>query len=87
MQEAAELVDSLDWCRAVEALLGGIRDGYVETNPTMRTVLVEVLDVLAEHGFEVTPSEDEHAVEALSPDGALRIARRRRWIEARGRAS
>ena len=31
---------------------------------------VVVLDVLAEHGFEVMSSEDEHAVEALSPGGA-----------------
>ena len=36
----------------------------------MRTVLVVVLDVLAEDGFEVASSEDEHAVEALAPDGA-----------------
>jgi hypothetical protein len=36
----------------------------------VRTVPVVVLDVLAEHGFEVTSSEDEHAVEALSPGGA-----------------
>src|ERR1035437_7118865 len=37
VQEAAESVDFLDRCRAVEALLGGIRDGYLETNPTMRS--------------------------------------------------
>ena len=36
----------------------------------VRTVPVVVLDVLAEHGFEVTSSEVEHVVEALSPDGA-----------------
>ena len=36
----------------------------------MRTVPVVVLDVLAEYGFEVTPSEDEHAVEAFSSRGA-----------------
>ena len=33
-------------------------------------VRVEVLYVLAEHGFNVASSEDEHAIEALSPDGA-----------------
>ena len=36
----------------------------------MGTVRVVVLDVLGEHGFEVAPSEDEHPVEALAPDGA-----------------
>ena len=35
VKKSAESVDSLDWCRAVEALLGGIRDRYLETNPTM----------------------------------------------------
>jgi len=29
-----------------------------------------MLDVLGEHGFEVTAVEDEHPVEALAPDGA-----------------
>ncbi|MHB8289764.1 MAG: hypothetical protein ACYDEY_11095 [Acidimicrobiales bacterium] len=33
-------------------------------------MLVVVLDVLAEDGFEVASSKDEHAVEALAPDGA-----------------
>jgi len=31
---------------------------------------VVMLDALGEHGFEVTAVEDEHAVEALAPDGA-----------------
>lgn len=34
------------------------------------------LDVLAEHGFDVTSSEDEHSVEALSPAGADESPRR-----------
>ena len=34
------------------------------------TVGVVVLDVLAEHDFEVAPSQDEHPVQALAPDGA-----------------
>ena len=42
----------------------------------MRPVLVVVLDVLAEHGFELMSSEDEHAVEALAPEGAHE---RSRW--------
>jgi hypothetical protein len=29
-----------------------------------------VFDVFAEHGFKMTSSEDEHPIEALSPDGA-----------------
>ena len=29
-----------------------------------------MLGVVAEHSFEATPSDDEHAVEALSPSGA-----------------
>jgi len=33
-------------------------------------VRVVVFDVLGEDCFEVTPSEDEHPVEALAPDGA-----------------
>src|SRR5579875_1814137 len=33
-------------------------------------VRVVVLDVLGEDCFEVTPSEDEHPVKALAPDGA-----------------
>lgn len=33
-------------------------------------MLVVVLGVLAEDGFEVASSKDEHAVEALAPDGA-----------------
>ncbi len=33
-------------------------------------VRVVVLHVLGEHGLEVTAAEDEHAVEALSPEGA-----------------
>ena len=37
----------------------------------LRTLPVAVLDVLAEQGFEVTSSEDEHSVEAFSPGGAL----------------
>lgn len=36
----------------------------------MGTVRVVVLSVLAEHGFEVAPSEDEHPVQALASDGA-----------------
>jgi hypothetical protein len=36
----------------------------------VRTVLVAVLDSLAEDGFEVASSKDEHAVEVLAPDGA-----------------
>ena len=36
----------------------------------VRTVRVVVLDVFAEHNFKVTSSEDEHPIEALSPDGA-----------------
>jgi hypothetical protein len=34
------------------------------------TVRVVVLDVPGEHDFEVAPSEDEHPVQALAPDGA-----------------
>jgi len=36
----------------------------------VRTVRVVVLDVFAEHNFKVTSSEDEHPIEALSPNGA-----------------
>ena len=36
----------------------------------VRTVRVVVLDVFAETGFDVASSEDEHPIEALSPDGA-----------------
>jgi hypothetical protein len=32
VQESVESVDFLDRCRAVDALLGGIRDRYLETN-------------------------------------------------------
>ena len=40
------------------------------TQGPVRTVPVVVLDVPAEDGFEVTPSKDEHPVEALSRGGA-----------------
>ena len=44
-------------------------DGALDEGP-VRAVLVVVLDILAEHGFEVTSSKDERAVEALAPYGA-----------------
>src|SRR3974390_192870 len=36
----------------------------------MRPMGVVVLDVLVDHGFEVTLTEDEHAIKALPPDGS-----------------
>lgn len=42
---------------------------------SVRSVEVVVLDVLAEHGFEMTPSEDEYPVEAIA-GRCPRIARR-----------
>ena len=38
-----------------------------------------MLDVLAEHGFEAAPSEDEHAVEALSPSSPPRALTLSGW--------
>jgi hypothetical protein len=40
------------------------------TKGPVGTVRVVTLGILAEHGFEVAPSEDEDPIEALSPDGA-----------------
>ncbi len=70
MDEAAQDVGSLE-VRAV-GLTGRSRSGVAGgrcllTKGPVRTVPVVVPGVLAGHGFEMTSSEDEHAVEALSP--------------------
>ena len=36
----------------------------------MRPMVVVMVDVLSEHGFELTPVEDQHPVETLAADGA-----------------
>jgi hypothetical protein len=36
----------------------------------MRPVAVVVLDVLVQHGFEVTSSDDDHPIKAFTADGA-----------------
>jgi hypothetical protein len=54
----------------IEAPVASALDGQsVLAEGPVRAVPVVVLDVLSEHPLKVTPSEDEHAVEALSPDG------------------
>ena len=50
----------------------------------LRALRVVVLDVLGEHGFEETSSEDKHLVEAFVPDGADECAPRWRWPVERG---
>ena len=43
----------------------------------MRAVAVVMLDELVDHGVEVTPAEDQHAIEALPSDGADEALRER----------
>jgi hypothetical protein len=73
VDEAAQDVGSLEV--RVVGLTGRSRSGVgvgrcLLAEGPVRTVPVVVLDVLAEHGFEVTSSEDEHSVEAISPGDA-----------------
>ena len=68
VDEAAESVAAADLARAASFLVAR-RAWAVEFEHPMRPLSVVVVEVDAEHAFEVTPVEDQQSVQALGADG------------------
>src|SRR6266545_2621046 len=70
MDQAAQHVATTDPLGGCCCCRPALHDRSLQLEPTMRPLVVVVVDIPTEHPVEMPPGEDEHPIRALSPHGS-----------------